>query len=1196
MMEIMKDDPIIEHKIEVSNNYSSCIYCGINNIDVLVQCGNCEHKFCNGISDLISESHILYHMKKSNHKTILYPKNKINEELYFDDQTMEIISCGYCKVSSIFELYFYKDIEKKKIEFLCEFHYNKKLEEAKEEEKKEIKSKFNKMITCIDNDKKNKTYFIDSVFAKIPDSLEDLNLLDDCDFEMVRKNEDIIQLTDPITQRFLNKVKDRYESSEEYYEIYKPLIYSEYNYVKRIYDSKQEYPIELYYSDHEKEKYLYFEISKDFNGINLGLGKRIQLSEEPKQIEQLLNITNDEGNQRGAPINFTAAIMNIIPNRNENNKKIVIIPITNDINTIKNNLGVYIMRENFCEVPYYRMLNGLDSFNDEKKSHTSNLIHSQILGIMEENLIKEMDEKEMKNLFNENEFITKIDIFGELNTHQVKCMKKVFSHSLNMIQGPPGTGKSYLASFIIYNIFKKRLDENDKILVCTPSNSAADNLASYLLNLNNSLTIKENLNENDTENKNNNKNNLDKSKEKKDKNRKMKILRVYPKVKELLEINKNLIEISFHNKLNYAIEEYKEMKKKMISHEEEEIEDDEILEEKKLKEENKSFSNFDDSIIKNISYKNNEIENISQNINENLKKNNKNKKGKNINIELSAQKIKNISDNIINEHDIIITTCSTSYDSKLIDIDFIYVLVDEATQCCEVECLLPIVHGSRHVTLIGDQKQLGPTIIYPKANLVGMNISLFERMIKIYPDNYIMLKKQYRMKSELAKFPSDFFYEGKIKTSSKHKENKYASKILKKFFWPKKDIPIIFINTNNKTTEKYNLTDKEKIIKKNIDNKINNNANNFTSEKNIGKSYENELEAEITVKIINELKSIKSYKKGKYDIGIITPYTGQKKLILEKLYYYNDSDSDNDFDYFNSNIINIASVDSFQGKEKDFIIINTVRSNYKNYIGFLKDPRRLNVSLTRAKHGLIIIGDAHCLSNACGEKDNKYCIWRYLIQFYQEMGLIVDYNEGKKGDKMFSPTQILKNGEKLEEYKFQEYDYDGKFNRHNINIDYINDYGYIKKKQFFHFIDDRQFCIDNSLFYEDESFFDDYYSDFYDEELDNNNDYNKGNNYNINNNNNYDYYNEHYNGYNNMNENNKDNYFDRNNNINYYNYFNYNKYRDEISKNNNDYNDDQYNIINNYYPNYQYNNNYSNNYYPNNNYENDFFYRRNYYY
>ena len=120
----------------------------------------------------------------------------------------------------------------------------------------------------------------------------------------------------------------------------------------------------------------------------------------------------------------------------------------------------------------------------------------------------------------------KLDNYGELNTNQKKCLSKIFSNPLNMIQGPPGTGKTFLASYIIYNIFKKRNDNSDKILVCAPSNSAADNLAQYLINLRNCLSPEE--------------------------KEKIKILRVYPKTKELLD-NNILKEISLHNKLKIAI-------------------------------------------------------------------------------------------------------------------------------------------------------------------------------------------------------------------------------------------------------------------------------------------------------------------------------------------------------------------------------------------------------------------------------------------------------------------------------------------------------------------------------------------------------------------------------------------------------------------------------------------------------------------
>ena len=157
-------------------------------------------------------------------------------------------------------------------------------------------------------------------------------------------------------------------------------------------------------------------------------------------------------------------------------------------------MGKYYIKENFCDVPYIRMLIGLEDFSNNKRNikinnYTSNLIFSQILGIGEESQLKDLENNELKEIFNENKLITKIDNFGELNTSQRKCLSKIFSNTLNMIQGPPGTGKTFLASFIIYNILQKRKDSSDKILVCAPSNSAADNLAQYLINLMQSLNL-----------------------------------------------------------------------------------------------------------------------------------------------------------------------------------------------------------------------------------------------------------------------------------------------------------------------------------------------------------------------------------------------------------------------------------------------------------------------------------------------------------------------------------------------------------------------------------------------------------------------------------------------------------------------------------------------------------------------------------
>ena len=385
MLDFLNADRNIEQKNDIVNNYTSCIYCGIRTSDMLIQCGQCDHKFCNGFSDSIQVSHIIFHIEKSKHKTIKLAKNNFNESLYSDDDTMEIISCGYCSVSDIYNLYFFKDTENKKIEFLCQFHYEKKMKESRNyQEKKFIEYNFKKIVS---QEKGKKRSFIDPMIVEIPNSLEDINLLADCDMEVMYKNEDLLESVDPITQRFLNKVKDRYSSDDDYYDIYKPLIFSELNYVRQIYLKKQEYPIELKL-DKEKD-ILFIKINNSFKDINLNVGKRVYFNQMQKDYEKLFNQNDDDDNndydeENGMPIKFLGLVCKIIPG--EYSKKIFIKPIDKNPSIIRKNLGLYYMSENYCEIPYYRMLKGLDCFftdSDDCGKNTSNLIHDQILGTVE---------------------------------------------------------------------------------------------------------------------------------------------------------------------------------------------------------------------------------------------------------------------------------------------------------------------------------------------------------------------------------------------------------------------------------------------------------------------------------------------------------------------------------------------------------------------------------------------------------------------------------------------------------------------------------------------------------------------------------------------------------------------------------------------------------------------------------------------
>ena len=336
---------------------------------------------------------------------------------------------------------------------------------------------------------------------------------------------------------------------------------------------------------------------------------------------------------------------------------------------------------------------------------------------------------------------------------------------------------------------------------------------------------------------------------------------------------------------------------------------------------------------------------------------------------------------IISEHELIITTVNNSFDRRIYDYEFPIVIIDECTQALEPDCLLPLIHKARFVVLIGDDKQLGPIVFNPKAAQSGLNISLFERLWKLYNNNNfkITLTEQYRMHPKILEFPNELFYNNIIKSGIN--ENEINQNLMENFPFPNKKIPLLF----------YHFNSHEKIT--------------------VNRSYKNEIEAEMIFKIVSKLIDLGMSVK---DIGIITPYNGQKALLRR---YYES------FEYLKE--IQIESVDGFQGQEKDFIIVSTVRNNFYGNIGFLENEKRLNVSLTRAKFGMIILGNCECLS-----KKNE--MWKILIDYYNENDLIRcgDFDNLEKYN--FTFNENVKN-----KFTLNEFDFNKKLNDDDIDNDFV---------------------------------------------------------------------------------------------------------------------------------------------------------------
>lgn len=294
---------------------------------------------------------------------------------------------------------------------------------------------------------------------------------------------------------------------------------------------------------------------------------------------------------------------------------------------------------------------------------------------------------------------------------------------------------------------------------------------------------------------------------------------------------------------------------------------------------------------------------------------------------------------IINSSNVILSTNSTSAIEEIARTKFDVVIVDEATQSTIPSVLIPLAKARRFI-LAGDHKQLPPTIISKKAQF--LENTLFEELIEKYPNKSALLNVQYRMNSFLMEFPNSEFYNGNLKsdlsvnninineiiTLNDLNENKLEKDL------HEDSKPLLFIDTSNleENGEKH-LKDSKSIINQ--------------SEANI---------ASLIAKFY--LKNGINTK----DIGIISPYADQVNLIKDKT------------------DVEVKSVDGFQGREKEVIIISTVRSNKNGNIGFLKDLRRLNVAITRAKRKLIVIGNKDTLNrNSTYSKLIKFCVKNDLL-------------------------------------------------------------------------------------------------------------------------------------------------------------------------------------------------------------------------
>ena len=323
-----------------------------------------------------------------------------------------------------------------------------------------------------------------------------------------------------------------------------------------------------------------------------------------------------------------------------------------------------------------------------------------------------------------------------------------------------------------------------------------------------------------------------------------------------------------------------------------------------------------------------------------------------------------INSELFGEARVIACTLVGSAHRLLEGMKFGTLFIDEAAQALEAACWIPIRRASR-VILAGDHCQLPPTVKSIAALRAGLGKTLMERIAENKPEVVTLLKIQYRMNDEIMRFSSDWFYGGKVESAP---QIKYRSVL-------DYDHPITWIDTSNEenqiTIEGEDAPEDSASTSSSVSAANQNSDLNF-KEQFVGESFGriNKAEAELTLLTLAEYFT----KIGKQrvlsesiDVGIISPYRAQVQYLKTLIKKY---------EFFKPyrRLISVNTVDGFQGQERDVILISLVRSNDEGQIGFLKDLRRMNVAMTRARMKLIILGNKDTMTKHPFYKK----LWEYV--------------------------------------------------------------------------------------------------------------------------------------------------------------------------------------------------------------------------
>ena len=292
--------------------------------------------------------------------------------------------------------------------------------------------------------------------------------------------------------------------------------------------------------------------------------------------------------------------------------------------------------------------------------------------------------------------------------------------------------------------------------------------------------------------------------------------------------------------------------------------------------------------------------------------------------------------------------------SRLLDgMKFSTLFIDEAAQALEAACWIPMRRAGR-VILAGDHCQLPPTVKSVEAMRGGLGYSLMERIAADHPETVTLLTTQYRMHEDIMRFPNEWFYNGRIKAAPEVRWRGILDL----------DTPVEWIDTSemtaaSATSAPANGTEAASAPSAERRGTAADSSDSAFREALTGQSFGriNRDEAILTLQTLGEYFiriGRRRILEEKVDVGIISPYRAQVQYLrslIRRVPFFKPF----------RHLISVNTVDGFQGQERDVIIVSLVRSNDAGDIGFLRDLRRMNVAITRARMKLLIIGNADTL-------------------------------------------------------------------------------------------------------------------------------------------------------------------------------------------------------------------------------------------